>query len=64
MGHYRGEMVSEDEDRRKRTQRIHSSPPPFQTEKGLQFFAKDSDGQWFYVNHAGTWQTCPPPVQS
>lgn len=35
--------------------------PPFATDKGLQFFAQDSDGQWFYVNHAGTWQGCPPP---
>jgi hypothetical protein len=38
-------------------------PPPFDTQgKGLQFYAKDSSDQWFYVNHAGTWQTCPPPV--
>lgn len=32
--------------------------------KGVQFYAKDSDGQWHYVNHAGTWQTCPPPFAS
>jgi hypothetical protein len=39
------------------------SAPPFDTgHKGVQFYAKDSDGQWYYVNHAGTWQTCPPPV--
>jgi hypothetical protein len=37
--------------------------PAFDSDsKGVQFFAKDSDGQWYYVNHAGTWQTCPPPV--
>jgi len=36
--------------------------PPFDTLKGVQFFAKDSDGQWHYVNHAGAWQTCPPPA--
>jgi hypothetical protein len=36
--------------------------PPFQTNKGVQFYAKDSDGQWHYVNHAGTWQGCPVPV--
>jgi hypothetical protein len=41
--------------------RVHVAPP-FPTEKGMQFLAKDSDGQWFYVNHASTWQTCPPPV--
>lgn len=32
--------------------------------KGVQFFAQDSDGQWHYVNHAGTWQACPPPVST
>ena len=37
--------------------------PAFQAGgKGVQFYAKDSDGQWHYVNHAGTWQTCPPPI--
>jgi hypothetical protein len=37
-------------------------PPCFSTMfKGVQFYAKDSDGQWYYVNHADTWQTCPPP---
>jgi len=37
--------------------------PEFDTQgKGVQFFAKDSDGQWHYVNHAGTWQACPPPI--
>ena len=41
--------------------RVHTAPQ-FQTDKGLQFYAKDSDGQWHYVNHAGTWQACPPPV--
>ena len=36
--------------------------PSFQSNgKGVQFYAKDSDGQWFYVNHANTWQSCPPP---
>lgn len=25
------------------------------------YLAKDNTGQWFYINHAGTWQTCPPP---
>lgn len=36
--------------------------PPFNTQgKGLQFYARDSDGNWFYVNHANTWQGCPTP---
>jgi hypothetical protein len=36
--------------------------PPFDSgHKGVQFFAKDSDGQWFYVNHANAWCACPPP---
>lgn len=39
--------------------RIHQAPP-FDTMKGMQFYAKDSDGQWYYVNHASTWQTMPP----
>jgi hypothetical protein len=41
--------------------RTHTAPP-FHTLKGMQFYAKDSDGQWHYVNHADTWQACPPPV--
>lgn len=37
--------------------------PPFDAgHKGVQFFAKLSDGQWHYVNHANTWVTCPPPL--
>lgn len=40
--------------------RVHTAPP-FQAEKGLQFYARDSDGQWHYVNHAGQWCACPPP---
>ena len=37
-------------------------PPAFSTMfKGVQFFAKDTDGQWYYVNHEDMWQTCPPP---
>jgi hypothetical protein len=40
---------------------LHPAPPAFLTAKGLQFYAKDSDGQWYYANHSGTWQTCPPP---
>lgn len=45
----------------------HTTPrvrqaPPFDTPKGLQFYARDSDGQWFYVNHAGMWCPCPPPL--
>ena len=40
--------------------RVHTAPP-FATEKGLSFFAKDSDGCWYYVNHAGEWHSCPPP---
>jgi hypothetical protein len=36
--------------------------PPFDSRhKGVQFYAKDGTGQWFYVNHANTWQMCPPP---
>jgi hypothetical protein len=41
--------------------RIHT-PPSMETLKGVQFFAKDSDGQWHYVNHAGMWCACPPPI--
>jgi hypothetical protein len=37
--------------------------PAFDTQgKGLTFFAKDSNSQWYYVNHANTWATCPPPI--
>jgi hypothetical protein len=39
-------------------ERIHQAPP-FNTMKGMQFYAEDSDGQWYYVNHASTWQTMP-----
>ena len=36
--------------------------PAFVTNgKGAQFLVQDSDGQWYYLNHAHTWQTCPPP---
>ena len=36
--------------------------PPFDAQfRGVQFFAV-SNGQWHYVNHAGTWQGCPPPI--
>jgi hypothetical protein len=31
--------------------------------KGVSFYAKDSDGQWHYVNHAGMWCACPSPVR-
>jgi hypothetical protein len=37
------------------------SAPVFETYKGVSFFAKDSDGNWHYVNHAWEWQGCPPP---
>jgi hypothetical protein len=38
-------------------------PPAFECVDGgsVEFFAKDQAGQWYYVNHARTWQTCPPP---
>lgn len=26
-----------------------------------KYLAEDNNGQWHYVNHAGTWQGCPPP---
>lgn len=39
--------------------------PGFDAEgRGVSFFAKDSNGQWYYVNHADTWQACPPPAES
>jgi len=28
--------------------------------RGCQFFAENGCGEWFYVNHAGKWCTCPP----
>lgn len=28
--------------------------------EGASHFAL-ANGQWHYINHAGTWQTCPPP---
>ena len=35
--------------------------PSFEADgKPVSFFAV-RDGQWHYVNHAGTWQGCPPP---
>lgn len=27
------------------------------------YLAKDNTGQWHYLNHAGTWQTCPAPFR-
>ncbi len=36
--------------------------PIFETNGiGASFYAKDSNNNWHYVNHANTWQTCPPP---
>jgi hypothetical protein len=26
-----------------------------------RYLAEDNVGQWHYINHAGEWQTCPPP---
>ena len=26
-----------------------------------RYLAQDNKGQWHYINHAGTWQACPPP---
>jgi hypothetical protein len=35
--------------------------PAFDTRgKGLTFYAKDSDGVWYYVNAVNTWEVCPP----
>jgi hypothetical protein len=34
--------------------------PPLPGLKGRRYFAEDSDGNWFYINHANTWQGCPP----
>lgn len=31
-------------------------PPPADVD-----LCRKSDGTWVYRNHAGTWQTCPPP---
>ena len=42
------------------TGRVHVAPP-MATEKGVQFYAKDSDGRWWYVNHAGRWCGTAPP---
>lgn len=25
------------------------------------YLAQDNQGQWHYLNHARTWQACPPP---
>ena len=40
------------------------SIPTIGTLKGVSYFAKTSDGQWHYINHAGEWVTCPPPVEA
>lgn len=37
--------------------------PTLGTLKGVQYFCRTSDGQWYYINHAGTWQACPPPFE-
>lgn len=34
--------------------------PTLGTVKGVQYFAQTSDNQWFYLNHAGKWESCPP----
>lgn len=47
----------------RRLPRVHRAPP-FPTDKGLSFLAKDSDGCWYYVNHAGEWHSCPPPTEA
>jgi hypothetical protein len=36
--------------------------PPLPGYKGRQYLCKDSDGKWYYLNHARTWQACPPPT--
>lgn len=36
------------------------SIPTLGTPKGVRYLAETSDGQWYYINHAGTWQACPP----
>lgn len=35
--------------------------PELKTHMGKNYFVRDSRGQWYYLNHANTWQTCPPP---
>lgn len=35
--------------------------PAFPGLKGRRYLVQDSDGNWYYLNHASTWQTCPPP---
>ena len=37
--------------------------PTLGTLKGVNYYAKTSDGQWHYINHAGEWVTCPPPFR-
>lgn len=34
--------------------------PKLVTLKGKSYYVCDSDGQWYYLNHGHTWQTCPP----
>lgn len=43
--------------------RRHTAPA-FQTWKDLQFYARDSDGQWHCLNEAGHWTACAPPVEA
>src|SRR5690606_32228343 len=49
-------------------QALYTHPAPQQSGPVLPklencgtYFAKDNAGQWHYINHAGTWQGCPPP---
>lgn len=42
---------------------IVNNAPEIVTVSGGQFYFKGNDGQWYYVNHARTWQTCPPPLE-
>lgn len=40
---------------------LHNHIPALETLKGKTYYAKDSDGQWYFNNHGNAWVTCPPP---
>lgn len=48
-------------ERRARMKLKQDNLPRMETPKAVKYLACTNDDQWFYINHEGTWQSCPPP---
>lgn len=42
----------------------HDPIPALTGEKGRQYYCQNSDGEWFYLNHADEWQLMAPPTET